>query len=226
MFPLRSDVAVSRFPTVVLALIAANVSAFLWQASVGLPASIEVFGAIPRAIGLGAHFNAGFPPALTLLTAMFLHASPWHLVSNLWFLWIFGAGLEDRLGHGSFLIFYLLCGLIAGLAQVLADPTSPLPVVGASGAIAGILGAYFLLFPGSRILTLLLPPFSFLLLRLFDFLYLPAIVFLGVWFLLQLFSLPSQLVSGVAFAAHVGGFVAGLLLVRVFAAGRQRRLTA
>jgi len=224
MFPLRSDVSISRFPTVVLALIAANVSAFLWQASVGVPASIAVFGTVPRAIELGATSSAGFPPALTLLTAMFLHSGLLHLGGNLWFLWIFGAGVEDRLGHAGFLIFYLLCGLIAGGAQVLADPTSTLPIVGASGAIAGILGAYFLLFPGSRILTLLFPPISFLLLRLFDFLYLPAILFLGVWFLMQLFSLPSQLTSGVAFAAHVGGFVAGLLLVRLFAAGRQRRL--
>src|SRR3974390_102127 len=122
MFPLRSDISISRFPTVVLALIAANISAFIWQISVGLPASIEVFGTIPRAIGLGTTSNAAFPPALTLLTAMFLHGSPWHLGSNLWFLWIFGAGIEDRLGHGNFLIFYLLSGLIAGLAQVLAHP--------------------------------------------------------------------------------------------------------
>jgi membrane associated rhomboid family serine protease len=221
MFPLRSDIPINRFPTVTLALIAANVSAFMWQVSVGLPATIEVFGTIPRAIGLGAASNAGFPPALTLITSMFLHSSLWHLGSNLWFLWIFGMGLEDRLGHGNFLLFYLLCGLLAGLAQVLADPTSPLPIVGASGAIAGILGAYFLLFPGSRILTLLLPPVSFLLLRLFDLLYLPAIVFLGVWFLLQLVSLPNQVSSGVAFAAHVGGFVAGLVLVRMFGAGRR-----
>ena len=128
------------------------------------------------------------------------------------FLWIFGGPVEDRLGHFGFLVFYLSCGLLAGAAQVLAAPTSPIPMVGASGAIAGVLGAYFMLFPRSRVLTLLLLPF------LVRVVYIPAVFFLGAWFLMQLLSLPQGANGGVAFAAHVGGFIAGLLLVRLFGA--------
>jgi membrane associated rhomboid family serine protease len=213
VIPLKNDIRTEGFPTFVVALIAANVFAFIWQIqpSVGLEQSIEFYGAIPRAITQGGS-HEGLPVWITLFSAMFLHGGFLHLGGNMLFLWIFGGPVEDRLGHLGFLVFYLTCGLLAGAAQVLAAPTSPIPMVGASGAIAGVLGAYFMLFPRSRVLTLLLLPF---LVRL---VYVPAVFFLGAWFLMQLLSLPQGGNGGVAFAAHVGGFIAGLLLVRLFGA--------
>jgi membrane associated rhomboid family serine protease len=212
MFPLKSDVPMARFPSVTLALIAANVSVFLWQFfSVGLTESIDVFGAVPRNI-LGGASHDGIPAPLTLLTSMFLHGSFLHLGLNMLFFWVFGGNVEDRLGHLAYLVFYLVCGLLAGLAQMLAAPTSPTPMIGASGAIAGVLGAYFLLFPRSRVYT------AVILVIFVRTVPLPAVIFLGVWFLMQLFSLPTGAAGGVAFAAHVGGFISGLILVRVFGA--------
>ncbi len=211
MLPLKNDIRTDTFPTFIVALIAANVFVFLWQLSVGPQQSIEFFGAVPRAIVQGGA-HEGLPVWITLCTAMFLHGGIFHLAGNMLFLWIFGGPVEDRLGHFGFLVFYLSCGLLAGAAQVLAAPTSPIPMVGASGAIAGVLGAYFMLFPRSRVLTLLLLPF------LVRVVYIPAVFFLGAWFLMQLLSLPQGANGGVAFAAHVGGFIAGLLLVRLFGA--------
>jgi len=223
MFPLKSDVPMTRFPSVTLALIAANVSVFVFfQLSVGMTASVDAYGAIPRNI-LGGANQEGVPAPLTLLTSMFLHGGFLHLGLNMLFLWVFGGNVEDRLGHLGYLVFYLLCGLLAGLAQMLAAPTSPTPMIGASGAIAGVLGAYFLLFPRSRVLTLV---FLFIFVRTVP---LPAVLFLGFWFLMQLFSLPGAAAStaagGVAIAAHVAGFISGLVLVRLFGAlGGGRRL--
>jgi membrane associated rhomboid family serine protease len=217
VIPLKNDIRAEHFPTFTLALILADVFAFIWQLSVGPDQSIAFYGAVPRAIVQGGTHN-GIPVWFTLVTAMFLHGGFLHLAGNMLFLWIFGGNVEDRLGHFGFLIFYLSCGLLAGFAQVLAAPTSPIPMIGASGAIAGVLGAYFMLFPRSRVLTL----FWFLFwVRL---VYVPAVFFLGVWFLMQLLSLPqgvggvASTAGGVAFAAHVGGFIAGLLLVRLFGA--------
>jgi len=139
------------------------------------------------------------------------------------YLWIFGDNVEDRLGHFRFLIFYLLCGFAAGLAHVYANPDSVVPTVGASGAISGVLGAYFVLFPHSRVITLI-PIFFF-----FDVIELPAFFFLGFWFLMQFFngiaslSVPTYMTGGVAWWAHIGGFIAGVLLVKIFA-GRERRI--
>ncbi len=218
MFPLKSDVPMARFPSVTLALIAANVSVFLWQFfSVGLTESIDVFGAVPRSVLSGVS-HAGIPASLTLLTSMFLHGGFLHLGLNMLFFWVFGGNVEDRLGHFAYLVFYLVCGLLAGLAQMLAAPTSPTPMIGASGAIAGVLGAYFLLFPRSTVETVFF--FFFIFKR-----NVPAVIFIGVWFLTQLFSLPAGAAGGVAFAAHVGGFISGLVLVRVFGTlSRQGRL--
>jgi membrane associated rhomboid family serine protease len=201
---------------VTLAIIVANITVFLWQLAVG-PASIQVFGAIPSLIIRGEYLPGGMPPALTLFTSMFLHGGFLHLGGNMLFLWIFGANVEDRLGHVGYLVFYVLCGLLAGVAQVLAVPLSRVPMVGASGAIAAVLGAYFLLFPTSRVYTAV---FFFFFFR---FVYLPAVLFLGLWFVLQLVSLPEGANGGVAFAAHVGGFLAGLLLVWIFAGRKPRR---
>jgi membrane associated rhomboid family serine protease len=218
MIPLKNDVPMERFPSVTLALIAANIAVFLWQLSVGLTESIDVFGAVPRNI-LGGASHAGVPAALTLLTSMFLHGGFLHLGLNMLFFWIFGGNVEDRLGHFGYLVFYLTCGVLAGLAQMLAAPTSPTPMIGASGAIAGVLGAYFLLFPRSKVYALVI------LIIFIKGMYLPAVLFIGVWFLIQLFSLPEGAAGGVAFAAHVGGFISGLVLVRIFGTlHRPRRL--
>src|SRR5262245_35639808 len=146
---------------------------------------------------------------------MFLHGSWSHVIGNMWYLWIFGDNVEDRVGHGRFILFYLLCGIVAALAQVAADPSSSLPTIGASGAIAGVMGAYFVLYPHSRVLTLL--PWIFI-----QIVEVPAIVLLGFWFLMQLFSAGAIAVTasthggGVAFMAHVAGFVVGAGGIFVF----------
>jgi membrane associated rhomboid family serine protease len=151
---------------------------------------------------------------------MFLHGSWSHVIGNMWYLWIFGDNVEDRVGHGRFIVFYLLCGIGAALGQIAVDPESTLPTIGASGAIAGVMGAYFVLYPHSRVLTLL--PWIFI-----QIVELPAIVLLGFWFLMQLFSAGAIAVTastrggGVAFMAHVAGFVIGVVGVFVF---RKRQL--
>jgi membrane associated rhomboid family serine protease len=147
---------------------------------------------------------------------MFLHGSWMHVIGNMWYLWIFGDNVEDRVGHGRFIVFYLLCGSIAALGQTAIDPASNLPTIGASGAIAGVMGAYFVLYPHSRVLTLI-PLFIF-----WEVIELPATFLLGFWFLMQLFSAGAIAVTasshngGVAFAAHVVGFVAGMIAVFLF----------
>ena len=151
----------------------------------------------------------------TVLTSMFIHAGWLHFLGNMLYLWIFGDNVEDRLGHGRFLIFYLLCGMAAAIGQVVIDPTSTLPTIGASGAIAGVMGAYFVLYPRSRVLTLI-PLIIF-----WEIIELPAIFLLGFWFVLQLVNAgavaaTSSTGGGVAFAAHVAGFVVGMVGVLVF----------
>ncbi len=216
LLPLKNNLAPRNFPSVTLALIAANVAIFLWQLSIGPQESVDVFGMIPRNVVAG-RLHAGIPAYATVLTSMFLHGGLLHLGGNMLFLWIFGGNVEDKLGHALYLVFYLVCGVLAGLAQILALETSVLPMVGASGAIAGVLGGYFLLFPRSRVLSLtlvILPPF----LRLVQ---IPAVLFLGFWLLMQLVALPGgPRASGVAIVAHVGGFLAGWVLVKLFG-GRE-----
>jgi membrane associated rhomboid family serine protease len=152
----------------------------------------------------------------TLITSMFLHGSWSHVLGNMWYLWIFGDNVEDRLGHGRFIVFYLLCGMAAAFGQILMDPYSELPTIGASGAIAGVMGAYFVLYPHSRVLTLI--PWIFI-----QIIEVPAIVLLGFWFLMQFLSAGAIAVTasshgggGVAFAAHVAGFIVGVIGVFVF----------
>jgi membrane associated rhomboid family serine protease len=148
---------------------------------------------------------------------MFLHGSWMHFIGNMWYLWIFGDNVEDRLGHGRFIAFYLLCGSVAALGHVGMDPSSTLPTIGASGAIAGVMGAYFVLYPHSRVLTLI--PLFFFYVEIVE---LPAVLLLGFWFVMQLFSAGAIAVTanssngGIAFVAHVAGFVAGLAGVLVF----------
>ena len=223
MFPLRDDTPCERPPLVTWALLAANLAAFGWQLSYG-ERSVLAGGAIPYELLTFQDLwpRALLPPPLTIFTSMFLHGGLLHLGGNLLFLWIFGNNVEDALGRRRFLAFYLACGVAAALVQTLAtaveasqltpsDATAALsvPMVGASGAIAGVLAAYLVLFPHARVQTLF---FIIVLVRL---IYLPAWLFIGAWFLLQVVSVLLGGSTGVAFFAHIGGFLAGLALVRL-----------
>jgi membrane associated rhomboid family serine protease len=207
MIPLRDVIPSRTTPYITITIITLNALAWLFEVSLPhevLNEFLTIYGVVP----------ADFSPP-TLITSMFLHGSWSHVIGNMWYLWIFGDNVEDRVGHGRFIVFYLLCGVAAALGQVAVDPSSMLPTIGASGAIAGVMGAYFVLYPHSRVLTLI--PWWFL-----QIVELPAIALLGFWFLMQLFSAGAIAVTasthggGVAFAAHVVGFVAGVGGVFVF----------
>ena len=229
MFPIRDDNPTELVPLVTLAIIGACVTVWLSVQGGGfqeaaLRDSVCSLGAIPAELtGGGEGSFSGSPCApggLTwsaLVTSMFLHGSWMHLIGNMWFLWIFGNNIEDSMGHLRFILFYLLCGTVAAMAHVLSEPASALPVVGASGAISAIMGAYLVLYPAARVRTLLV------LIIFITFVDLPAWLYLGYWFVLQLASSSARsgAVGGVAFMAHIGGFVAGLVLIFVF---RNRRL--
>jgi membrane associated rhomboid family serine protease len=216
MIPLRDDNPVRTVPVLTYALIVGCVLLFLWQVSLGarMEAAIYAYGLIPDVLLGDARLPpelARVPAWLTVFTSMFLHGSWMHLIGNMLYVWIFADNVEDRLGHGRFAVFYLLCGVAAALAQALPDPDSQIPMVGASGAISGVLGAYLLMFPRAHVLVLLpLGPFSQLT-------RLPALLVLGLWFALQLLSeMVAPADAGVAFRAHIGGFVAGLVLLPLF----------
>jgi membrane associated rhomboid family serine protease len=221
VFPLKDDIPSRRRPIVTVGLIATCVLVFLWQASLTPSAgtyAVYSYGFIP-AVLFG---DAELPPELavvpavgTLFTSMFLHGGLMHLGGNMLYLWVFGNNIEDNLGHVRFLVFYLLCGIAAAFAQALPDPTSEIPMVGASGAISGVLGAYLILYPHARVHVII--PFGFLFLHTIR-----AGWLLGFWFVFQLVSglfTPAD-GGGVAFWAHVGGFVAGMGLIFVM---RDRR---
>src|SRR5215210_122722 len=211
MIPLRDVIPSRTTPYITITIITLNAIAWLFEISLpheALNEFLTVYGVVP------AYFT--WP---TLVTSMFLHGGWFHVIGNMWYLWIFGDNVEDRLGHGGFTAFYLLCGFAAALGQVAVDPISTLPMIGASGAIAGVMGAYFVLYPRSRVLTLI--PWIFL-----QIIELPAIALLGFWFLMQLISagtivMTASVGGGVAFAAHVIGFVAGVGGVFIF---RKQRL--
>jgi membrane associated rhomboid family serine protease len=210
--PIRDLNPRGRFPAVTLGLVLANTVVFLLGLLLPPDLQAELFGrggAIPVEIITLHDFPPRdvVPPPFTVLTSMFLHAGFLHLLGNMWFLWIFGDNVEERLGSWRFLVFYILTGVIGAVAQCVLMPASPVPMVGASGAVAGVLGGYVLLFPRARVV-------SFALFGLFS---IPAWVFLSVWFACQ-FLLDES--SGIAWMVHVGGFLAGLGLVRLFAATR------
>ena len=201
MFPI-SDVIPSRTPPVVtVAIIVVNALIFLYQLTLPEPA-LQLF------VGAYAVVPAHFHPA-TLITSQFLHGGVLHVGGNKLYLWIFGDNVEDRLGHVRFLFFYLFAGIAAALLQIFFNPFSTVPMIGASGAIAGVMGAYFVLYPQSRVLTVVF------LLIIFDVVEIPAIFFLGIWFVMQLLngvgSIGVSMGGGTAFWAHVGGFVVGVL---------------
>jgi membrane associated rhomboid family serine protease len=224
MIPLRDDNPAHRPAVVTVALIAACVLVFLAQRSGGEQAAawaIYSFGMIPAVLAGLAQLPpelAVVNPAATLVTSMFLHGGWAHLLGNMLYLWIFGNNVEDRMGHIPFLLFYLLSGLAAAAAQILPDPGSEIPMVGASGAISGVLGAYMVLFPHARVLVFI--PFSFMLLH-----YVRAFWLLAIWLLLQVVSAALQPTSegGVAWWAHIGGFAAGWLVAWPLRAARSRR---
>ena len=227
MIPLRDANPTRRTPVVTLALIVACFVAFAWE--LGLQASSEAslnafiteWGVVPAE--LVAAWEDGrvlSQEVLTLFSSQFLHGGWLHLLGNMLYLWIFGNNVEDRLGRGRFIVFYLGGGVAAALAQTAIDPESQIPMIGASGAIAATLGAYLVLFARARITTLVFLGFFYQLINV------PAIIVLGFWFVLQLLDGLASLGTtstggGVAFFAHIGGFVAGALLVRLFAIGRR-----
>jgi len=212
MFPLRDTQPSYSKPVVTVLLIVANILVFLFEFSLDPESQnlfVEYYGLVPD------HFQIS-----NVVTSMFLHSGWLHVLGNMWFLWIFGDNIEDILGHGKYLLFYLFCGVAAALAQVAANPDSHVPMVGASGAIAGVMGAYMVKFPQSRILTL----FTLLFFWVTE---VPAWMMLIYWFGLQFLSGVGSLGTseasqgGVAFFAHIGGFVAGIVLVSVMGP-RQR----
>jgi membrane associated rhomboid family serine protease len=223
MIPLRDDNPIRTRPVVTIALIALCTLVFLWQLSLsanGQQQAAYLFGVIPAVLFGNAQLEGQWIPAgATIVTAMFLHGGWLHLIGNMLYLWIFGDNIEDRLGRGRFVVFYLLCGAVAALGQGVADPRSEVPMIGASGAISGVLGAYLVLYPRAKVLVLV-PLLIFV-----TTVRVPALVVLGIWFAGQLLS---SLVAapgsggGVAFAAHVGGFVAGVALIRLFLRNRRR----
>lgn len=218
MIPLRDDNPTEITPVVTVAFIIACVLVFLYEFSLPVPNSeafVYMYGAIP-AVVIG---HAQLPPELvglpaygTLITSMFLHGGWMHLIGNMLYLWIFGNNIEDVMGHAKFVVFYLICGVLAALSHALIDPESTIPMVGASGAISGILGGYLLLYPHARVLVLV--PYGFI-----GTFYVPAAMVLGLWFLMQVFSGGMSLGhqgGGVAFFAHIGGFLAGMALIGFF----------
>lgn len=224
MLPLRDENPRRTVPVVTYLLVALNVLAFLWQLSLGTSLERVLYGIafVPARFWIPGYWVAD---VMTIVISMFLHGSLLHIGSNMLYLWIFGDNIEDRLGHGRYLLFYLLCGFLATFAHAFFSPASRIPAIGASGAIAGVLGAYLVLYPRAQVMTLI-PIFFLITIR-----HIPAIIILGFWFVLQLFSgvgslgvTDAQDVGGVAYFAHIGGFVAGMLLIVVFGGfARPRR---
>ena len=216
MIPLYDDRPTRSFPYVTIALIIANFVVFgWWQRSMGLPHSMDLAALIPADV-MQRVPNADWH----VLTSMFMHGTWLHLIGNMWFLWIFGTNIEDECGHFRFTIFYILCGAIAAGAHILVNPASTIPLVGASGAVSGILGAYLLKHPHARIKTLL-PVYIIWAVDI------PAFVFLLIWVGLHIFAqstLPIGDKGGIAYLAHIAGFTAGLILINLFRRKREPRL--
>lgn len=223
MIPIRDNVANRTFPIVNILLILANIGFFIMELRQPSPQALERFigewALIPAAL-----FRDPWSHGIRVVTSMFLHGGWSHLIGNMMYLWIFGDNVEDRVGHLRYFLFYLLVGSAAGLAQAFLFPASGLPMVGASGAIAGIMGAYFVLYPGSKV-TAIVPIFIFL-----KFVEIPAIFFLGLWFVVQAYqgygtllhsASGGELSGGVAWWAHAGGFLAGFLLIFFFKKPRR-----
>jgi hypothetical protein len=219
MLPLRDNIPSQRFPIVTVGLIAANVAAFIWELGLGrhLQDALLMWGLVPvrYTVGEVAELFTWREQVAPFLTSMFLHGGWTHLLGNVWTLWIFGDNVEDRLGRSRYLALYLLGGVAAALLHIFTNAHSPVPTIGASGAIAAVMGAYFRLYPHARV-EMVIPPFF-----LGPLFVVPAVVFLGWWFILQFFNGTLSLLAspgaagGIAWWAHIGGFVFGALLCSV-----------
>lgn len=234
MFPIRDDTPRFSTPIITYFIIALNVVVFLYELSVGaqsqraLNAFVAEFGVIPRhevAVLTGQSSLSPGAAILPIFTSMFVHGGWLHIIFNMWWLWIFGDNIEDYLGHFKYLVFYLVSGFAAALVHIALNLTSRVPTVGASGAIAGVMGAYIVLYPRAKVLTLVF------LIVFITFWWLPAWLFLGYWFVIQFISgaattiaETSQSTGGVAVWAHVGGFLAGIVLIKLMPA-RPRRFS-
>jgi hypothetical protein len=233
MFPIRDTIPSKNYPVVNNTIIGINVILFLFEMSQGanLDRFIYIYGLVPARYSMpqiSSYFTTG-QQLLSWLSFMFLHGGFWHLLGNMWFLYIFGDNVEDRLGPFRYLVFYLLCGITSGLSHLLFNLHSNMPTIGASGAIAGVMGAYLILHPHSKILTLI--PIIFIP----WFIEIPAFFFLGFWFVLQFLSAAGSHgnISGIAWWAHIGGFVFGIVLLKIFlvlpetgVSSKMRRVTA
>lgn len=216
MIPLQDNIPTRTTPFVTVGIIVLCVLVFLWQLSLGQAMELAVYryGAIPAVLfgvkSLPADV-AVIPGWATLITSMFLHGGWLHLIGNMLYLWIFGNNVEDAMGHGRFVVFFILCGVIAALSHAVPNAQSAVPMIGASGAISGVLGAYLLLYPHAQVLVGI-PIFFYLYMAR-----IPAAIVLLLWFVLQLLSSAGpQQEAGVAFSAHIGGFIAGLVLIPLF----------
>ena len=227
LLPIRDENPTRRFPYLTIALLLINVAVFVVMLGLPNEAAVNTFFAqyamYPHAVvtGIPVTANSIEPVYLTIFTSMFLHGGFLHIIFNMLFLWIFGNNIEDALGRVKFLVFYFATGTAGAIAHILTDPNSVIPTVGASGAISGVLGAYLILYPNARVLTVI-PIFFFI-----QIIRLPAIVLIGFWFLLQLLSGIFELGlgtdgGGVAYFAHIGGFVAGIILVLLMTKRRHR----
>jgi rhomboid family protein len=222
LIPYKDDNPTSSFPFVTIGLIALNIAAYIWQ--IGSPKGGQEiafsYGAIPYNL-LTFHMSQPLHPVMTIFTSMFLHGGLFHLGGNMLYLWIFGNNIEDRMGPLRFLVFYLLSGVIAAYAHAFVEPASRIPMIGASGAVSGVLGAYFLLFPHARVNTIIFLGFFWQIARV------PALIVIGFWAIIQIVNgvvakgLMSQ--GGIAWFAHIGGFLFGLFTVRLWIWGRSRQ---
>jgi len=222
MFPYKDDNPTQTFPFVTIGIIAVNILAYLWEilSPAGGRYIVYNYGAIPSEI-LSFEKTRALHPAATVFSSMFLHGGLLHIAGNMLYLWIFGNNIEDRLGHFRFLIFYLISGIIAAYSHAITSPSSTIPMIGASGAVAGILGAYILLFPHARVHTLIFFGFFVQVVKI------PALIVIGFWAIIQFVNgiishglLPQ---GGVAWFAHIGGFLTGLLTIKIWLLKRRFR---
>lgn len=226
MIPIRDNIPSRRTPYVNYIIIGINVAVFIMELNVQryLPQFFMHFGIVPIRYSVShiAERYTFMEQVIPFFSSMFLHGGWLHLIGNMWTLYIFGDNVEDVLGHGKYLVFYIICGLAAGLFHLITNWTSQIPTVGASGAIAGIMGAYFMLYPHARVLVIV-PIFLFM-----QLIEIPAFVFLGFWFFIQFFNgalsiRSAQMYGGVAWWAHIGGFIVGLYLINILLNRRRRR---
>jgi membrane associated rhomboid family serine protease len=220
MIPYKDDNPTERTPYVTITIIALNVIIHLWSMFSNTGRVAHEYGAVPASL-LGMGTNQPIHPGLTIFTSMFLHGGLLHLGGNMLYMWIFGNNIEDRLGPVKFILFYLGCGLVAAYSHAIIEPTSTIPMIGASGAVAGVLGAYLLLFPRAGVYTIVIFVFFVKVIRL------PALIVIGFWAIIQLVNgvmsagLPGG--GGVAWFAHIGGFVFGVVVIKMLVLNKRRR---